>query len=178
VPAAQAHAREEWLARPATLAFPRYRFRGLQDLRGVIPLLDAQAAWGSGDSLPARHLLSQLHTTVDREKLADRSIDAVFPEAWLMASLGDTAHAIAWLDPALQAIQGRSPEVFFDLARAGVLVRVMALRAELAEQIGDLPTAKRWAAAVYALWLRADPFLQPAVDRMRRLMEWPSRTRR
>src|SRR5439155_1746136 len=53
-------------------------------------------------------------------------------------------------------------------ARAGSLVRAMALRADLAERVGDHAVAARWAAAVAAFWSDADPFLQPLVRRMRR----------
>jgi hypothetical protein len=52
---------------------------------------------------------------------------------------------------------------------AASLVRAMALRAELAERVGDHRTAALWAAAVVELWTGADDFFQPLVSRMRGL---------
>jgi hypothetical protein len=50
-----------------------------------------------------------------------------------------------------------------------MLVRAMALRADLAAASGDHAAAARWAQAVTILWSDADQFLQPTVRRMREL---------
>jgi hypothetical protein len=56
-----------------------------------------------------------------------------------------------------------------DVARAGTLVRALALRADLAARVGDRAASRVWARAVAVLWSGADPFLQPLVRRMARL---------
>ncbi|MGD8278995.1 MAG: hypothetical protein PVH00_13250, partial [Gemmatimonadota bacterium] len=67
---------------------------------------------------------------------------------------------------------GRAPPLLYlDAARAGSLVRAMALRARLAAAVGDADTARRWAAIALELLERPDPFLRPVVadlDRIRR----------
>ena len=49
------------------------------------------------------------------------------------------------------------------------LVRAMALRAKLAEDVGDTATARAWARAVVTLWSGADSYLQTTVREMARL---------
>ncbi len=167
----QEPARAEWLSRAATLAFPIYRFQSLPRLKGMYELLDAQVAFAEGDTVPARRMFEDLRVLRRGEPAAPRSVDAAFAEAWLLASLGDSQQAIAWLDPALAAIPAMAPEAFTDLPRAGVLVRAMVLRAELAERVGDRAGAARWARAVESLWSNADPFLKPLVQRLKHLTE-------
>jgi hypothetical protein len=97
------------------------------------------------------------------------SFDGVYPEAALLSRLGNDAEAIAWLDPALQALPATGPLALANPAAAGTFVRAMALRAELAARVGDSVTARRWARAVEILWSNADEFLQPVVTRARTL---------
>ena len=99
--------------------------------------------------------------------LPELTVDAIYPEAWLLAATGDTLGAIAWLDPILTRVRLSSSLV--DPVRAAMLVRAMAFRAELAAATGDRRGAAQWAAAVVELWSGADSFLQPLVDRMRAL---------
>ena len=161
--------RLQWLARAATLAFPDYRFKSIPRLAGTGDyLLDGQAAFLRGDTAAVRRLFAELETARRHLPPAQLTLDALYPEAWLLAALGDEKAAITWLDPTLVSLLSTPPEVFTDPARAGSLVRAMALRADLAERVGDHAVAARWAAAVAAFWSDADPFLQPLVRRMRR----------
>jgi hypothetical protein len=89
-------------------------------------------------------------------------------EAAVLASLGDTAGALAWLAPTLDSLSFASSPAFADVARAAGLVRAMALRSDLASALGRETEARRWAAAVVVLWSDADPFLRPHVTRLRR----------
>jgi hypothetical protein len=100
---------------------------------------------------------------------SDLTLDALFPEAWLLAALGKPREAIDWLDPTLGTLSASAPQAFVDPARAGALVRAMVLRADLAERVGDRAGAARWARIVTVLWANADSFLQPSVQRMDRL---------
>jgi tRNA A-37 threonylcarbamoyl transferase component Bud32 len=163
-------ARAEWLARPATLAFPSFRFRSTSTLHGIDNLLDAQVAISEGDSAPARRLFETLRVELQNVQPGARSIDVVLPEAWLLTALGDYQAASTWLEPTLSALSTASPEMFTDVPRPGALVRAMALRAELASRTGDGATAVRWARAVTALWSGGDSFLRPLVHRMQQLV--------
>ncbi len=169
-PPLRSSVRLEWLARAATLAFPDYRFRSLAKLTGAGDyLLDAEAAFARGDTTAVRQMFSELQVARQLRPPADLALDALYPEAWLRAGIGDDRGAIAWLDPTLAALSATDPETFADPTRAPSLVRSLALRAELADRTGDRVSAVRWAAVVVALWSNADPFLQPLVLRMRRL---------
>ena len=157
----------EWLARPASLAFPAVldattSFAGRGD-----PILDAQAAMLRGDPAPARQLLEQLRVGRRAVRPADISYDGLLPEATLLVRLGDDAQAAAWLDPSLHALPVTAPHALSDYVMAGALVRTMALRAEVGVRLGDTEGARRWARAVAILWSDADPHLQSQVARMR-----------
>ena len=52
---------------------------------------------------------------------------------------------------------------------AAPLVRVMALRAELAAKAGQKDVAKKWADAVLLLWGNGDAIVKSTVDRIRGL---------
>ncbi len=167
---ARRRARLQWLARPATLAFPEYRFQSLPGLVGTGDyLVDAQMAFARGDTAFVRSLYAELRAARRHLPPGDLTIDALYPEAWLLAALGDDRAAIAWLDPTLVSLLSTPPELLVEPANAAALVRAMALRADLADRMGERGTAARWAAVVVALWSDADPFLQPLVRRMRRL---------
>lgn len=154
-------ARAQWLARAASLAFPHYRFPGFPTLAGAgNSVVDAQAAFAGGDSNAVRRIFRM--KVERRRKFApeDLTLDALYPEAALLAEMGDTAAAIAWLDPTLAALGAAQPQLFEDPTRAAGLVQAMALRAELARAMRDSLGATRWARAVGVLWGDADPFLR------------------
>ncbi len=171
IPATQRlRARLEWLARPATLVFSDFRLETLPKLFGTgDDLLDAQEALARGDTTGVRHKFAEWHLARRYSDPAELPFDALLPEARLLVVMGDDRGAAGWLDPTLSSLPETAPEMFADLPRAGALVRAFALRAEIAERLGDRATAKRWAAVVSELWANADPFLQPLVRRMRRL---------
>jgi hypothetical protein len=130
-------------------------------------LLSADVALQRGDTAGARTILARLAATRKAFALPELTLDAVYPEAWLLSATGDSAAAIAWLDPTLARLRLSSSLV--DPVRAAVLVRAMAFRAELASRTGDARTAKLWASAVVELWSGGDTFIQPLVARMREL---------
>lgn len=162
--------RSEWLGRSATLAFPEFRFAGIAALEGTGDYeVEAQAAFARGDSATVRGILTSVHAARRLVSPADLTLDTLYPEAWLLAALGDSVAAIAWLDPTLGAVGDMQPQVLDDAVQAGALVRAMALRAELAARVGDRAAARKWARSVVALWAGADDFLQPIVQRMQQL---------
>lgn len=160
----------EWLARPATLAFPTFAFAGLDSLtdRGDW-LLDAQAALRRGDSATTWQQLTQVEMERREIPPANLTLDGLFPEASLLYELGRFEAAARWLDPTLDALPQASPHVLSTPERGAALVRAMALRARVADAVGDAATAARWAMAVATLWSDADAFLQPSVTEMRAL---------
>lgn len=97
----------------------------------------------------------------------DVALDYTYQEAWLTAATGDTAGAIAQLDLSLNAIPTMSASALREAGAAAAAGRTMGLRADLAAAVGDWENAKRWAAALAALWTDADPALQPEVRRMK-----------
>jgi serine/threonine protein kinase len=159
-----------YLMRAAVLALPHQRLRWWRD-PGMPswPLAAAQADFVRGDTAAARARLVALRS--DRRRLAPGAvtIDALYPEAWLLAQLGDEAGAADWLDGTLTALPFSAPGAFNVTARPATLVHAMALRAQLAHSLGRADEARRWARAVVMLWSDADDFLQPIVSRMQQL---------
>lgn len=95
--------------------------------------------------------------------------EAIFPEARLLAAMGDQEAAARRLDPTLHDLRHTSLQFVSDPVGAGLLVRAMALRADLAHAAGDSATARLWGRTVHQLWSGSDPFLAPVVLRMQRL---------
>jgi hypothetical protein len=137
---------------------------------GVVnPLLHAQLAARARQWLVVRAALDDWRS--QRRTLAPEEIivDALYGEARLLVLLGDDRAAAEWLDPTLGALRRVAPQSLAWVSGAASLVRAMALRAELADRLGDRSTAAKWARPVVVLWAGADPFLQPVVQRMARL---------
>jgi len=154
-------ARLEWIARAATIAFPDHQFRSLASLANHGDyLIDITAAWLRGDTTRARADLSTLQKVRRRVDPSDLTFDALYPEASLLHLLGDDRAAAAWLDPTLAGLRRAAPQVLTSPPRAGALVRVALLRAELATRLGDTAQAALWTRAVTILWSDADGFLK------------------
>jgi hypothetical protein len=166
--AIRVRARSDWLARAASLAFPRQSLRSLAALADVGDyLVGAEIAYARGDTAAMRAVLRRVAAARTRTRPADLTVDALYPEAWLLAASGDPAAAVAWLDPTLAALRFSPPGALADPVRAAALVQAMALRVEAGAQLGDTAAARPWARAVVELWRDADPFLRPAVERSR-----------
>jgi len=161
----RARARHQWLERAAGLALP-YRFRSLEGTEPTYHVIRADQALMTGDTAAARLVFSRLRAGRRTMDPWDISIDAVLPEAWLLAEMGDTADAVSWLDPVLESLRATTTESFVSVARAGALVRAMAFRARLAATTGDREEARRWALPVIELWGDADQTLDSSVSRM------------
>jgi tetratricopeptide (TPR) repeat protein len=169
--AERVRARLTWLARPASLAFPDWVAETLPSLRDLgDPLVDMQAAFHAGETEAVHAGFESLRATRASARGEDLTIDALYPEARLLVALGESAAAAEWIDPTLNALSATGPDMFTDVARAGTLVRAIALRADLAERIHETEAARQWASIVAVLWDEADAFLQPLVGRMRKLM--------
>ncbi len=166
-PNMQRDARERWLARAADLAFPHQRLQWWsRGETGSSPVAAAIVAFVAGDTSAVRRELDRLRLARAGIGPGGVNVDALYPEAWLLAQLRDNTVAAQWLDATLTALPATAPQAFHDPARAGTLVHAMALRAELAAAQGDAAAARRWARAVSLLWRDADEFLRPTVRRM------------
>ena len=97
------------------------------------------------------------------------SLDHTLTEAWLSASLGDTAAATRQLDLTLTALPTLTSYIIYEPGMAASVGRAMVYRAELAARRGDAGTAALWAGRVLTLWAHSDPSLAPTMARMKTL---------
>jgi hypothetical protein len=132
-------------------------------------LLFAEASLAGGDSASTRSVLERIRESRAAFALPEITIDAVFPEAFLIDATGNPELASQWLDSRLSRLSVASSLV--EPIQTAMLVRAMAFRAELAHRMGDQATAARWAGVVATLWKDADPFLQPVVTHMQELLQ-------
>jgi protein kinase-like protein len=159
-----------WLGRPATLAFPVFRFDSMRDLAGKGDwLLDLQAAWIDGDTSVVLKGLDVVRAARREILPANLTMDGLYPEAALLGALGKPEDAMAWLKPTLDALPQVAPQILEMPEQAASLVQAARLRATLAARLGDHAEAARWAKAVIILWANADQYLQPLVQDLRRV---------
>ncbi len=167
----RSRAMAQWVVRAASLAFPNYTMALLTaPLAPSMAGARVSAAAVTGDSAGLRATLAAITAARRPLRPADVMIDGLYPEAAALDAIGDVAAAAARLDPTLAVIRVVSTGDLAQIPRAGVLVRALALRASLARRVGDVGTARRFAAAVVALWPRADPFLAPTLEHMQSLL--------
>jgi hypothetical protein len=169
-PAERTNRRLEYLARAASMAFPRHHSAMLQSLAADGDVLVAlQIKLLRGDSAGVRRGLAAFkeeRRAVLPEHLA---IDALAPEADLLWQLGNAQGVVEWLAPVLAVLPQAQPGLLSSPVRAGSLVPALLLRARAADKLGDAAGARRWASAVVILWSDADAFLQPLVLEAQRL---------
>ncbi|MGH7509251.1 MAG: protein kinase domain-containing protein [Gemmatimonadales bacterium] len=164
-------ARQAMLDMPAVLAFPE---RGLRPMHrpdaGGNYRLAMQWHLSNGDTTALRSHFKALNELRGNLRPGDIAFDGTYHEAWLLLTLGDTAQATHLLDLSLEALPTLGTYLLDQLPQITTLVKGMALRADLAAIAGDLPTQRRWARNVLALWSGADQELQPTVKRMQALV--------
>ena len=169
-PASRPGARLQWLALGATVAFPSQPLPAIRSLQGKGDyLINAEAALLSGDTALVVRVLENVRR--DRHSITptDLSYDALYPEAYLLKSIGKPVDAIAWIDPTLTSLASAPHTQTNDAFQAGALVRLAILRASLADQIGDDTASRTWASAAVILWAGADDYLQTDVRAMQAL---------
>jgi hypothetical protein len=167
----QPTARRLWSSRAATLAFPDFTKAANVLVKGDDQVLDALLAFVSGDSAGANSYLDAAARTRLTVRPSDLSYDGMWPEFVLLAQLGRHRRAVSELDAMLSVLPVTAPMALADFPAAGTFVRAMALRAELAEILGDTAQMRRWSRTCAILWSDADSFLQPTVLRMRRMSQ-------
>jgi tetratricopeptide (TPR) repeat protein len=165
-------ARSALLDTPAELVFD---VMGPRPTHRAPPSYDREMAmqWAlhHGDSAFVRANLDTLLATTGPAPTADvLSSDAVYERAWLMLAIGDSSAAVRYIDGTLDDLPDLLSALLDYVPLAGALVRMMALRADLAAAQGETATARQLAQTVTTLWSGAEQPLHPVVDRMRRIL--------
>ncbi|HMH81685.1 MAG TPA: hypothetical protein VK531_02365 [Gemmatimonadales bacterium] len=171
-PSRRAATRSALLDRPAELVFdvlgPRPAHR--TDPPGPYAGMHLQWRLAHGDTMGVRATLDSLSRGGGGSLATGESTpDGVYVDARLLLAVGDTATAERTLDAPLDSLAGLHTLTLQYLPLAGSLVRMMALRAELAAARSEARVAQRWARAVVALWSGAEPALEPVVTQMKRI---------
>ena len=116
-------------------------------------LFRSQYAYSRGDTSAVRQLLEHLASAHAAFRPGDLTLDAIVPESWLLAAMGDFPAAIRRLDPTVNATRYFDPNNLDDFTRAALMVRSMRLRADLAQCTGDAAARLRWQSVADALWI-------------------------
>lgn len=155
--------RNAWLIRPATMVFPDIRFSSEGELT-FDPVMAAQRALAHGDTSTVRSSL-ETFTSYRKAWLSHlRTLDTQIAEMRLLIELGELEAATEWVEPTMSLLPQVDLEMLARPEGAGPLIRIAALKAELASRMGRPEEASRWARAVTILWSDTDPFLRPRVE--------------
>jgi len=171
-PSRRAATRSALLDRPAELVFDVLGLRPAHrtDPPGPHQAMLLQWRLAQGDTTRVRATLDSLSRAGGGSLATGESPpDGVYVDARLLLAVGDTATVERTLDAPLDSLAGLHTLTLQYLPLAGSLVRMMALRAELAAARSEARVAQRWAPAVVALWSGAEPALEPVVTRMKRI---------
>lgn len=139
-------ARANWLMQAAFLAVPEYEFQSISAIESSTSMrANLLAGWKTRDLARVQSILTGLRDRRSRAgiRAPDIMLDGLYPEAAILASLGDSAGALAWLAPTLDSLALTETQAFVDVTRAGSLVRAVLLRARL-ERNRDKRLEERW----------------------------------
>jgi len=173
-PSRRAATRSALLDRPAELVFDVLGLRPAHrtDPPGPHPAMLLQWRLAQGDTTQVRATLDSLSRTGGGSLATGESTpDGAYIDARLLLAVGDTATAERTLDAPLDSLTALHTKALLYLPLAGCVVRMMALRANLARARGPQPAAQRWARAVVTLWSGAEPAFRPTVMQMSRILE-------
>ena len=148
---------------PSEAIVPGFEFEPPDEVVRAVLLLS------HGDTAGARGQLRRLKD-IDRGKLPGNGLRLAFRTATTWLALRDTVEAVRQLDDMLQTLPLLDRAFLNEVSNVASVVRAFALRARLAERLGDTPVAKANASAVVALWENADTELQPLVASMKRIV--------
>ncbi len=154
---------------PGALAAPAPRSRVKLNY-----ILELQQAARNDERAEAQAILGNLARIRVGRRPGDQAVEAALAEAQVELAIRDTAAAITRLDGFLDGFASIGVDLTERTVASGSLVRLMALRARLAEATGDRSVARKWAGDVVTLWERADPGLLPVVKEMRDIATRPS----
>ena len=166
--------RSALLDRPAELVFDVLGLRPAHRTEPPGPHREMLLQWSlaHGDTALVRATLDSLSRAGDgRLATGESTPDIVYVYARLLLAVGDSAAAVRTLDAPLDSLVALHTATLKFLPLAGCIVRMMALRAELAAAQGDVRMARGWATSVVTLWSGAEPGLQPVATRMQRIAQ-------
>ncbi|HEV2751223.1 MAG TPA: hypothetical protein VGV12_11940 [Gemmatimonadales bacterium] len=167
-------ARSALLDRPAELVFDALGLRPAHRTEPPGPHREMLLQWSlaHGDTALVRTTLDSLSVAGGgRLATGESTPDVVYVYARLLLAVGDSATAVRTLDAPLDSLVALHTATLKFLPLAGCIVRMMALRAELAAAQGDVRSARSWATSVVTLWSGAEPGLQPVATRMKRIAQ-------
>jgi len=124
---------------------------------------NAVAALDRGDKRTATRIADSLDAYRAGSAPGEITMDAVFQQAWLRTAVGDSSKAARFIDRALGGLSRAPQSLLKGPIIPAALVRVMLLRADLADAAGDVNVAQRWRGAARSLWGRGDPEVQAAL---------------
>jgi hypothetical protein len=129
------HAREierTLLSRAAMLAFAGGAPSQIGEVdAGANDLLRAQHALQRGDTAAVKSALAAIRATRADLPPAEVTMDALYPEAALLAEIGDGLGASQWLDATLRALPFAPPEFLRGFEQSASFLRALALRERL-----------------------------------------------
>jgi hypothetical protein len=128
-----------------------------------------QADLARGDTNAVANSLRDLERLRVGSRPASEAADGPLLRAQLYLAIRDTAGAVRVLDGYLGDMVNITPGNFAQPYQPVSIVRMMALRAELAAQADDRQRARKEARAALDLWRDADKELQPQLRRLRSL---------
>ena len=168
--AQRAEARRGLLQRPTQFAVGCTGAAASLGLEGQLsPVIMAVQEYARGHVQRAHAQLDSIQRSRRLIRPGEVSLDHTLTEAWLSASLGDTAAATRQLDLTLTALPTLTSYIIYEPGMAASVGRAMVYRAELAARRGDAGTAALWAGRVLTLWAHSDPSLAPTMARMKTL---------
>lgn len=163
--------RARWLARAVSLSFPTWQTPLVRELSGARDVLvAAEGAWLRHDNATALAYVRGLRERRSPLRAEDVKLEAAYPEAWLIAALGDTTTALERISASLDVVNRSSAQRLSDVVGAGSLLRAMALRSQLEHARGNSLGAAQWANAVLTLWGGADRELQQTLFPQMRIL--------
>jgi hypothetical protein len=174
-PSQLADARATVLERPATLAFGTLGARPAHAWEPAWANMRMQRAFLQGNRAAVLAEFERSDRDDAHWRHSSNNLDSELLLAHLALKMGDTARVVRRLSLSLESFAGYGRDLLASdiegsLPQMAALPQMMVLRADLAARDGDMQTARRWARAVTILWKKADPDLQPTVDRMRALL--------
>lgn len=156
------------LDRAARLTFP---VLGADDAHRsttpIVPLMEMQRMLWRGNTDGLKEALAELDRSQFGTKPTDMAADGILTEVQLFLAVRDTVRATRLLDRYLNDLKGVPSSHFRQPYQPVSIVRLMALRAELAERRQDRDVARKWARAVVDLWRKGDTQLDPTLRHMR-----------
>lgn len=147
----QVAVRGMWMGRAAALAFPVYQAARASRGDTTRPLVRAELAFARGDHVSVLRTLTAARAGRMHIRPVDVTLDAVYPEAWLLFSIGEVAAAMQTIGPTLKATSAMPVATLKDPIQAAALLRSVMLYAEALHSAGARAESQQWARAAVAL---------------------------